>query len=140
MNNEKQPLCFNKTESLFDDKLDNICIICFEPIEKKYSFTDTCEHTFHKKCIEDWAKLQNTCPVCRKELTYSSWALTFHRNMPTKKEIIRCSSIVCGFLIFIPTLLYINSFENNNEFNNNTIYYDDDAFPDYKTDSMMRLF
>lgn len=139
MNNEKQPLCFNKTESLFDDKLDNICIICFEPIEKKDSFTDTCEHTFHKKCIEDWAKLQNTCPVCRKELTYSSWALTFHRNMPTKKEIIRCSSIVCGFLIFIPTLLYINSFENNNEFNNNTIYYDD-AFPDYKTDSMMRLF
>ena len=140
MNNiETQPLCiYNQYNT---KNLDNMCIICFDPIENKDSFTDTCEHTFHKKCIEDWAKLQNTCPVCRKELTYSSWALTFHRNMPTKKEIIRCSSIVCGFLIFIPTLLYINSFENNNEFNNNnnTIYYDDD-FPDYKTDSMMRLF
>lgn len=132
---ETQPLCNNKKMNL-----DNVCIICFEHIKKKDSFTDTCLHTFHKKCIEDWAKIQNTCPVCRKELTYSSWALTFHRNMPEKKEIIRCSIIVCSFLIFIPTLLYINSFEKNNDLNYNNTTYDDNEFPEYKTDSFMRLF
>ncbi|CAI2369973.1 unnamed protein product [Moneuplotes crassus] len=27
-----------------------------------------CAHIFHKRCIKDWIKEHNTCPICRKKI------------------------------------------------------------------------
>lgn len=45
------------------------CNICLD----KYNVNDVvitldCQHEFHEKCILEWLKLRNTCPVCRYEM------------------------------------------------------------------------
>ena len=46
------------------------CTIClmeiFEGIE---AILLPCEHIFHGKCITQWLKIHNTCPLCRYELS-----------------------------------------------------------------------
>lgn len=27
-----------------------------------------CGHVFHHKCLNDWVKVKNNCPICRREL------------------------------------------------------------------------
>ena len=39
----------------------NECSICYENIQELYSKW-TCNHNFHKNCIEQW---HNGCPLCR---------------------------------------------------------------------------
>jgi len=39
------------------------CAICLEPHPHKIELT--CGHSFHKKCIMNWLKTHNTCPLCR---------------------------------------------------------------------------
>ena len=66
------------------------CIICLEkfmPIEEKLkieNFLDKkklkeeqttfleCGHQFHEKCIIEWLKIQNKCPLCRIEIKYGN--------------------------------------------------------------------
>ena len=45
--------------------MDN-CSICLDELIEKYKLT--CNHTFHKCCIESWFnKINNTlCPLCRR--------------------------------------------------------------------------
>ena len=43
------------------------CSICLEIINNKYSLT-ICNHIFHNKCIYQWLKIKNTCPICREIL------------------------------------------------------------------------
>ena len=51
------------------------CSICIENIEPENhdSAQLTCNHTFHKECIDDWFKSQTdknthkSCPICRKD-------------------------------------------------------------------------
>lgn len=43
------------------------CSICLEEFkigsfERKLS----CTHSFHKKCIDRWLNIINSCPICRK--------------------------------------------------------------------------
>ena len=40
------------------------CSICLTNI-KKSSHTLSCNHTFHKDCIDEWLKNNSTCPNCR---------------------------------------------------------------------------
>lgn len=49
---------------LFDDKK-IICSICLDPIKYINKKKLHCNHTFHKFCISDWMKCNNTCPICR---------------------------------------------------------------------------
>jgi hypothetical protein len=52
----------------FDDN--DICSICME----QYIFLDVikpllqCQHTFHKKCINEWLKRKSNCPICRSDV------------------------------------------------------------------------
>jgi hypothetical protein len=43
------------------------CSICLEEIKQDQptSQIDTCEHTFHKSCLEPWFLRHSTCPNCR---------------------------------------------------------------------------
>ncbi len=45
------------------------CCICLSEIKKgKNTILLPCKHMFHSKCITDWLKSNNTCPMCRKEI------------------------------------------------------------------------
>ena len=42
------------------------CPICLEEFKpNEYKRTLNCNHLFHKRCIDKWIKVNNTCPVCR---------------------------------------------------------------------------
>jgi hypothetical protein len=56
------------------DVAHNDCSICLFPCDSTLDdvFTNTCNHTFHKKCINCWNHSSNvncnTCPLCRANL------------------------------------------------------------------------
>lgn len=42
------------------------CSICCEDFEDISEIkTLICKHIFHKKCVDDWLVISNTCPLCR---------------------------------------------------------------------------
>ncbi|XP_014668175.1 PREDICTED: RING finger protein 24-like [Priapulus caudatus] len=44
----------------------DICAICLEDYRWKENVAlCKCNHAFHKRCLEDWLYLRNTCPVCK---------------------------------------------------------------------------
>ena len=53
--------------------MDNSCAICYCDFVDGDTIFVTCNnyHIFHKSCINDWYKIKNECPICRKpaELT-----------------------------------------------------------------------
>ena len=52
-----------------DKLLDTDCPICHESFKlNEFQRTLTCNHVFHKKCIDKWLKDNLNCPMCRKEI------------------------------------------------------------------------
>lgn len=43
------------------------CSICLQNIKKKdnYINNECCNNTFHNKCLEEWYKIKENCPLCR---------------------------------------------------------------------------
>ena len=60
------------------------CPCCLEDIEGGHDvITISCNHKFHKKCLDEWAETQNapvlTCPCCRATLSDDfQWPKTFY--------------------------------------------------------------
>ena len=55
----------------YDSRKETECCICcndFIGVDIIKAFYK-CEHIFHKKCILDWLKKSNTCPLCNHDLT-----------------------------------------------------------------------
>ena len=50
----------------FNEEVCNICLEMYK--EGQISIKLDCGHCFHEKCIIQWLKMRNTCPVCRHEL------------------------------------------------------------------------
>lgn len=45
------------------------CPICLDVFQEGlYKRTLSCQHTFHKKCVDKWLKDEESCPICRKKL------------------------------------------------------------------------
>ncbi len=45
------------------------CVICFEAINSEENLAKlTCNHEFHKDCIERWLKDRQQCPMCRRHI------------------------------------------------------------------------
>ena len=42
------------------------CAICLNDMNTEKPEKTTCGHCFHPDCLEKWAKIRNTCPICRK--------------------------------------------------------------------------
>ena len=47
---------------------DDKCSICLECFTEQPIFLNTCQHFFHKNCIEKWALQKPTCPICIKNI------------------------------------------------------------------------
>ena len=45
-----------------------ICLEDFKGIDIIKAFYK-CQHIFHKKCLENWLKRSNCCPLCKHDLT-----------------------------------------------------------------------
>ncbi|UJR23681.1 hypothetical protein I4U23_026664 [Adineta vaga] len=41
------------------------CLICLEDLHLKNTETFPCNHTFHRVCLEEWFKIERTCPLCQ---------------------------------------------------------------------------
>ena len=63
-NIEKRELTY--TNDIYSDKECTICLEEFIENEKIYGLK--CNHYYHKKCIDDWLKKRQTCPLCRLNL------------------------------------------------------------------------
>ena len=52
-----------------DELLLNECIICLENYKKddKISIL-SCDHYYHTKCLNEWLKKKEECPLCRIEI------------------------------------------------------------------------
>ena len=45
------------------------CVICIEEFKaNERMLTLTCFHKFHEKCVHEWFKTQDFCPVCREKI------------------------------------------------------------------------
>ncbi|XP_038895796.1 RING-H2 finger protein ATL40-like [Benincasa hispida] len=53
--------------SYSEDGGDKECVICLCQIEKeeKCRRMNTCNHVFHKDCIDQWFMVEHHCPLCR---------------------------------------------------------------------------
>jgi len=45
------------------------CSVCLKNFEIKDTICITkCNHTYHKKCIDTWFEIKDTCPNCRADI------------------------------------------------------------------------
>ena len=53
-------------QELHQDKLKEDCLICHDNFEKNNrAIVLSCNHFFHKECIQQWFTKSNKCPLCR---------------------------------------------------------------------------
>lgn len=45
-----------------------MCSICLENLTENIIIEFDCNHPFHPKCIFEWVIVNDTCPMCRKEI------------------------------------------------------------------------
>ena len=67
----------NNTTNLKEELLlDNECIICFENIDKKFSYVEcnNCNKMYHEYCISKWKykrrMINTSCPTCSTNNLY----------------------------------------------------------------------
>lgn len=65
-----EKLCKSEKIKIKDDLLNESCFICMEnyKINELKRKLPSCNHCFHKKCIDKWLKKRASCPVCRNNL------------------------------------------------------------------------
>lgn len=66
-------ICMSIVNKATNQHEDDICSICLDSLH--YSFilkkheTLSCNHSFHKKCIDSWIQYKKyTCPLCREDI------------------------------------------------------------------------
>ena len=46
------------------------CSICLDNTDKSCYKAYCCKNKFHFECLEKWFKINNTCPLCRREYSH----------------------------------------------------------------------
>lgn len=62
---------YNLNELNSDEVINNQeCSICVEPLNNDTAIKLTCNHMFHKRCLEEWLKKgkNKDCPLCRMKV------------------------------------------------------------------------
>lgn len=53
------------------DEEDERCIICYDSMKRHQNLrTLPCAHKFHKKCVNEWLRFENFCPMCRTTVVW----------------------------------------------------------------------
>jgi thiol-disulfide isomerase/thioredoxin len=87
------------------------CPICIDKIIDNIKITN-CNHKFHKHCLDEWLKYNNSCPYCRSEINKPEPILTEFMNNMNQRE--------------AGNINYINSYYiNNSNLDIQYIYLDD---------------
>ena len=57
-------------EKIGENNNDNICIICLAEYDNKFHVLKKlkCNHTLCESCFNQWYKIKESCPICRKKL------------------------------------------------------------------------
>ena len=83
------------------------CVICLDA-NKIDLITTKCGHKFHRKCITEWCKYNQTCPLCRSSISYN---VQHKSNCKINFDVICITIYWCYILLYI-TYIYTNI--NNN--------------------------
>ena len=95
------------------------CCICLQKLKDNITKLN-CSHCYHSKCINEWTKNSNSCPICRKQIINDS------KNNCFSKQIILLSILISLFCCFI--LIFIYSYINKIiiKIKNSFLYYFDE--------------
>lgn len=44
------------------------CPICYEAVPTKNNIKTSCNHVFHRTCLQRWTRDHNSCPLCRANI------------------------------------------------------------------------
>jgi len=56
-------------KKIYNNEASELCSICLDSIIKGSIYFETrCNHLYHYKCIQEWSKQSNSCPICRQIL------------------------------------------------------------------------
>ena len=56
------------------------CTICLENTTLENKKITECKHTFHTECLEKWLTTNNSCPLCRSDIIFSTIIKSFTRG------------------------------------------------------------
>ena len=78
--------------------IDEECTICLS--NNKNLIKLECSHVFHHKCINEWIKINPTCPICRRKVSKINLINLGLRETSTQQELNRFILIVCSCFYF----------------------------------------
>lgn len=56
----------SEIETDFEEKMHDVCAICFCELSAHEALITQCNHVFHTSCLRKWLYLQDTCPMCHQ--------------------------------------------------------------------------
>jgi hypothetical protein len=99
-----------------DNEINNDeCSICLDVINATSKIKlINCNHIFHRVCIAEWTKINNTCPLCRKNIS-NFFYVKFNSfgNGLFKKKII--AEVMENCIIFYNNIEELKNIEDINE-------------------------
>ncbi len=75
---------FRNTKQNYRKVVEGECSICSEDIceTSDLTFCRDCGQNFHRVCMVDWIRTENTCPLCRQNWSHNDGLkTTSHRNL-----------------------------------------------------------
>lgn len=67
------------------DEIDQTCSICMDNIDSA-GLSLNCNHRFHENCLRSWLEVNNTCPICRKEISLPELNAELNNSNQNSKE------------------------------------------------------
>jgi hypothetical protein len=82
------PIVNMEKKKVVEKLKDEICSICIDNIinNEKVRKIRFCTHYFHSGCLQDWIKVNETCPNCKLELNKTNMELLHKKEKESKSK------------------------------------------------------